>query len=278
MPNLPMVKATAIRFFSNREMQTGLKIERYKGDGTEFDSLKEYLVGDDNRTIDWKSSARHHKLLARQFRAERNHQIVLAVDTGHLMSESIEGIPKLDHALNVSLLLAYIGLRGGDRVGLFTFGARIGPYVDPVGGMAAMNTLTGLSAAVKYSEDETNFTLALTTLSQRLRRRSLVILLTDFVDTITTELLLENLDRMSRRHLMVFVALRDPLLERVARSAPATVDDVSRAVVSHAFLRDREIVHRRLKRMGIHPIDSEPDRVGPALINHYLDIKRRELI
>jgi len=278
LPNLPLVKSTALRFFSDRELRAGLKIERYRGDGTEFESLKEFLSGDDHRTIDWKASARHRKLLCRQFRAERNHQVVLAIDTGHLMCEPLDGIPKLDHALNAALLLAYVCLTSGDRVGLYSFDAAVGPGLDPVGGVAAMRSLIHATSEFKYSRNETNFTLGLSTLAHRLRRRSLIILLTDFVDTVTAELMMENLERIGRRHLVVFVSIRDPMLGRVAAASPRTPRELGRAVIAGTLLRDRDVVHRRLRRMGVRPLDVEPRRIGPGLINQYLDIKRRELV
>jgi uncharacterized protein (DUF58 family) len=278
LPNLLLVRQTALRFFADKSFRAGLKIERYKGDGTEFESLKEYLVGDDNRAIDWKASARHRKLLVRQFRAERNHQILLTVDTGHLMAEPIDGIPKLDHALNAALVLAYVCLTNGDRVGLYTFDSKVGPSLEPAGGTRTMRALTEMTAGIRYSEDETHFTLGLTSLAQKVRRRSLVILLTDFVDTVTAELMLENLDRIGRRHLVVFVSIRDPLLGRISGGRPVSENALHRSVVAHTFLRDREVVHRRLRRMGVFPLDAEPGRIGPELINQYLDIKRRERV
>jgi len=278
LPDLPRVERTALRFFADRSFRTGLKIERYRGDGTEFESLKEFVLGDDHRGIDWKASARHRALLTRQFRAERNHQIVVAVDTGHLMCEPIQGVPKLDHALNAALVLGWVGLASGDRVGLYSFDARVGPGLAPVSGPRAMAALVEATARIEYSDTETNYTLGLTTLGQRLRRRSLVILLTDFVDTITAELMVENVDRIVRRHVVAFVSVRDPLVERVADDVPATVERLNRAVVADSFLQDREVVHRRLRRLGVHALDAVPERVGPALINRYLDIKRRELV
>src|SRR5262245_4826061 len=104
LPDIPRVRAAAIRFFADREFRAGLKIERYRGDGSEFDSLKEFLPGDDHRAMDWKTSARHRRLLCRQHRAERNHQVILALDTGRLMSELLGETSRLDHALNAALL------------------------------------------------------------------------------------------------------------------------------------------------------------------------------
>ena len=278
VPNIRPVKTAALRFLTDREFRAGLKIERYKGEGTEFDSLKEYVAGDDHHWIDWKSSARHRKLIARQFRAERNHQVVIAIDTGHLMCEPLAGIPKVDHAVNAALLLAYVSLRAGDRVGLATFDARPGLFVEPKGGRRGFNILSHMASQVDYSDRETNYTLGLTSIAQRLSRRSLIVMLTDFVDTISAELMVENLDRLSRRHVIIFVALQDPGLAATAAGDPASLLHLNRAVVAGGLLRDREVVLRRLRRLGIYPIDAAPAQVTPRLINTYLDIKRRERI
>lgn len=278
VPNIRPVKTVALRFLTDREFRNGLKIERYRGDGTEFDSLREHTAGDDHRTIDWKASARHKKLVARQFRAERNHQVVIAVDTGHLMCEPLAGIPKVDHAVNAALLLTYVSLRAGDRVGLATFDARPGLYVEPKGGLRGFEVIRHMAGQVDYSDRDTNFTLGLTSIGQRLSRRSLIVVLTDFVDTVSAELMVENLDRLSRRHVVIFVALQDPGLAATASAVPDGPLALNRAVVAGGLLRDREVVLRRLRRLGILPIDAEPRAVSTRLINTYLDIKRRERV
>lgn len=278
VPDLERVRQAALRFFTAREYRSGLKIERYVGDGSEFESLREYVPGLDPRALNWKASARHRTLLCEEFRAERNHQVVLALDTGHLMASPLDGIPKLDHAINAGLLLAYVCLRTGDRVGWFTFDQKVRSYTEPVGGAAGFRRLRVQTSAISYSRGETNFTLGLTELSMRLRRRSLVVLLTDFVDTITAELMIENLARLSRRHLVLFVTLRDPSLERIARERPNTLDRLHRAVVASGFVREREVVLRRLARLGVHCIDVPPGRVTTDLLNRYLEVKRRELV
>ena len=131
-PNLRGVREAAVRFFGSRE-QSGPSIERFKGDGSEFDALREFAPGNDRRAIDWKASARHRQLLVREFRAEKNRQVVLALDTGHLMSEPLEGIARLDHAINSALVLAWASLRTGDRVGLFGFDAEVRCWAPPRG-------------------------------------------------------------------------------------------------------------------------------------------------
>lgn len=278
VPDVSLVRTLALRLARDSSLHPGLKIERYLGDGSEFESLREFSRGDDPRSIDWKVTARHRKLLVRQHRAERNHQVILAIDSGHLMAESLAGIPKLDHALKAALYLAYISLHAGDRVGLAAFDARLGLFVEPLSGVHSFSVLNRMASRIDVTERESNYTLALTSIGQRLHRRSLLVLLTDFVDSTAAELMIENLGRLARRHVVVIVALRDPLLPAVAGAKPDSLLDLNRAVVAGGFLREREIVLRKLRRLGVLSIDAAPGEISPRLVNAYLEIKRRERI
>ena len=277
VPNLGAVRAVALRMFSDHNFMAGLKVEKFLGDGSEFEALREYVPGLDHRAIDWKSSARHRKLLCQEFRAERNHQVVLAVDAGQLMSEPVGGVPKLDHAINAAILLGWFCLRTGDRVGLLGFDERVRQWAEPAGGMHTFQRLQAMSAEIDYRRVETNYTLTLAELPTRLRRRSLVVLFTDFLDTVTAELMIDNVTRLARRHLVLFVAVRDPSLEIRARARPRSLGALHEAVVAGDFARERHVVLERLRRAGAHCIDTAPASFSMALVNRYLDIKRREL-
>ncbi len=278
VPDIQGVRRAALQFFGSREHLAGIKLEQYAGDGSEFDRLREFVPGLDHRSIDWKASARHRKLLSREFRAERNHQIIIAFDTGRLMGEPIGPIPKLDHAINSGLLLAWYSLRTGDRVGLVGFDKHINIYREPVHGVGSFPGLHASTAQLAYSPEETNFTLSFAQLATRLRRRSLIVLLTDFVDTISARLMEENLQRLSRRHLVLFVSVRNPDLHAVVAERPKSIHAMARSVVAAEILQDREIVLSGLRRFGIHTIDASPAGISPELLNRYLDIKRREQI
>lgn len=277
VPNLGLVRAIALRMFADRSFTSGLKVEKFLGDGSEFEALREFVPGLDHRAIDWKASARHRKLLCQEFRAERNHQVVLAVDAGQLMAEPIAGVPKLDHAINAAILLGWFCLRTGDRVGLVGFDERVRQWAEPAGGMHTFQRLQAMSAEIDYRRVETNYTLTLAELSTRLRRRSLVVLFTDFLDTVTAELMIDNVTRLARRHLVLFVAVRDPSLETRALTRPRSLVALHEAVVAGDFARERHVVLERLRRAGAHCIDTPPERFSMALVNRYLEIKRREL-
>ncbi|MEO8114209.1 MAG: DUF58 domain-containing protein, partial [Phenylobacterium sp.] len=276
-PNIQAVKDEAIRLFS-REAIFGIKTQLETGDGSEFDALREMVGGMDTRTIDWNQSARHRKLLAKEFRTERNHPIVFALDCGRLMCEPLLGVPRIDRALNAALLLAYVSLKLGDRAGLFAFDAKPRIYSGALSGAGAFAHLQRLATGIDYSTEETNYTLGLTQLGAALERRSLVVVFTDFADTTSAELMLENVARLLRRHLVLFVVMRDEELETIARREPVTADDVSRAVTVDALLKGREVVASRLRRLGAHIVDAPSDKIGASLISAYLDLKRRDLM
>ncbi len=277
LPNVRGVQGAALQFFA-REALFGIKTQLQKGEGAEFDSLREYAPGLDSRFIDWKHSARHGKLLCKEFRTERNHNIVLAFDTGYLMREPVEGLPRLDHAINSALLLAWVSLQGGDLVGLYGFDAALRLFQQPVRGTGNFTRLQRASAGLDYHHEETNFTLGLASLNARLKRRALVVLFTDFVDTTTAELLIEATERVASRHVVIFVTLRDAVLHAMADAPPSDFENVAKAVIAHDFLRDRSIVFERLSRLGVHCLDV-PSRTLPVnLINRYLMIKQRGLL
>jgi uncharacterized protein (DUF58 family) len=276
-PDVQGVKAEAIRLFS-REALFGLKSQLETGEGSEFHALREVEGAVDPRAIDWKQSARHGKLLGKEFRVERNHPVVFAIDTGRAMCEPLAGAPRLDRAINASLLLAYVSLRMGDLAGAFGFGGRGGVFSGIVSGTGGFPRLQRHLAGLDYGEDETNYTLGLTQLGAALKRRSLIVVFTDFADATSAELMVENLTRLLRRHVVLFVVMRDEEIEAIARAEPATADAVSRAVTAHALLRGRELVIARLVRLGVRIVDAPASRIGAALISAYLDLKRSDVV
>lgn len=276
-PNTRWVKEEAVRLYS-RDADFGIKMQLDRGDGSEFDALREFTTGMDRRAIDWKHSARHQQLLAKEFRTERNHNIVFAFDTGRLMCEPLGGQTKLDRAINAALLLAYVSLRAGDRTALYSFDAQPGLASNVLSGRRAFSNMQGLASQLDYSANEANYTLALTDLASRLERRSLIILFTDFVDTISTELMLETIGRLASRHMILFATFRDDALEAMIDSPPNTAEDITRAVIADTLLDERKLVFKRLERLGAHVIETTPEQFGSELVSRYLNIKRKEML
>lgn len=276
-PDVSRVKEQALRLFS-RDAPFGLRAQIERGEGGDFHALTDFQTGMDLRTIDWKQSGRHGKLVAREHRTERNHHVVIAIDSGRLMSGPAAGGPRVDQSINAALLLAFVSLKMGDRVGLFAFDAKPRVSSGMVAGAQAFPLLQRIAAGIDYSTEETNFTLGLTTLAGRLDRRALVVVFTDFADPTSAELMLENVGRLMRTHLVLFVVFRDDELEALAEREPLEPDDVSRAVIAQALLRQRELVVGRLRRLGARLVEARGDDLGLALLDSYLDAKRRDMI
>jgi uncharacterized protein (DUF58 family) len=277
LTDLGWVRDQAVRLFA-RDALFGAKTQLEIGEGSEFQALRDFQAGMDRRSIDWKQSARHAALLAKEFRTERNHNVIMALDCGRAACEPVGGVPRIDRFIHAALLLSYACLRSGDRTGIFAFDSQPRVTTGAVGGLDAFRTLQAVVGRIDYSTHETNYTLALATLSGQLQRRSLIVVFTDFTDPTAAELMIESLGRLLRRHLVLFVVLRDDELEGLTTADPETPDDVSRAVVAGTLLRERETVIGRLRRMGAHIVDAPAERVGTEVVNAYLDLKRRDLL
>eukprot|EP00435_Cladocopium_sp_Y103_P077707 s1_g1446.t1 len=246
-----------------RENMTGSKVGAVAGEGSEFEALREFQAGMDNRTIDWKQSARHRKLFSREYRIEQNSSIYFAVDTSRLMSSPVlGGIARVDHAINSALMLAFVSLKLGDRVGFFAFDEKPIMKTGFVSGGNAFARLQTLSADLDYSVKEPNHTLAFTSLGDHLKQRSLVIMFTEFSDTTSAELLLASVPRLLKNHIVLFVLFEDDELQSIIGTPPETITDITRAVVADSLLAERELVIAKLRDMGADVIYAPAAKTG----------------
>jgi uncharacterized protein (DUF58 family) len=277
LPDLRPVHDLGARIFQRYALD-GLIAQLARGEGSDLDALVEFRTGMDRRAIDWKQSGRHLKLLARQYRTERNNQIIFALDTGRQMSEPVAGLARIDRCVSAMLLTAWIALKLGDRVALNAFDSRPRLSSGFVSGGGAFAELERVAAEIDYSSDETNYTFALTRLAARLTRRSMIILFTEFTDMVSADFMLRAIRRLVEKHLLIVVVLRDEELEAITRADPASADDVTRAVTAAALLKDRRIVIGRLQHLGVHVVEAEYDKVSERLVESYLDLKKRDLL
>lgn len=277
VPNIRLVQSGQITAQVTSTLY-GTKDNRAIGEGTEFHQLRDFVPGMDVKSIDWKRSAHRNALVAKEQRAERNHRVIVALDNGYLMREEIAGLPKIDHAINAALATAWAAAIGGDLVGFYSYDVAPRDFAAPEPGRLAFARMRSRTADMEYVSRSTNHTLAMTELNARSPKRSLIIVFTDFVDTVSAELMLENLRVLARRHLIIFVTLRDPALERQVRTAPDDMDGVAELVAASQALSERHLVLARLARMGVTIVDAEPGKVTARLISTYLDIKSREMI
>ncbi|MBB3441281.1 DUF58 domain-containing protein [Rhizobium sp. BK379] len=259
-------------------LEAGQKDLRLRGEGSEFHQLREFAAGMDPRSIDWKRSARMRNLVVREMRAERNHQIILCVDSGRLMAEQVGGFTKLDRAINAALAMCWAGGLAGDLVGFYSFDSRPRLFQPALPGRAAFPRLQTICADLAYETQETNHTLGLTHLSGRLKRRSLIVIFSDFVDSITAELMIENMQVLARHHFIVYVALRDPVLAKLVEPEETTLDAIARSVAARQIVQERRAVMEKLSRLGVLCLDSTPEALTSDLIARYIEIKSREMI
>ncbi|WP_434054870.1 MAG: DUF58 domain-containing protein [Roseibium sp.] len=277
VPNIRQVQSGEI---TTTVMSTlyGVKENRALGEGSEFHQLRDFVPGMDIKSIDWKRSAKRRSLVAKELRAERNHHVIIALDNGYLMREEIAGLPKIDHAVTAGLATAWAAAVGGDLVGYYSYDVRPRTFSAPAPGRIAFARLRNWTAELSYVSRETNHTLALTELNARTPKRSLIIVFTDFIDTTSAELLIENIGILAKRHLLIFVAIRDPDMEAMVETAPDNLEGAATLVAANQSMNERRLVLERLARMGVTIVDAKPNAVTARLISTYLEIKAREMI
>ncbi|WP_415715071.1 DUF58 domain-containing protein [Roseibium sp.] len=277
VPNIRLVQSGQITTTVKSALY-GVKENRAIGEGSEFEQLRDFVQGMDIKTIDWKRSAKRRSLVAKELRSERNHHVIVALDNGYLMREEIAGLPKIDHAVTAALATAWAATVGGDLVGYYSYDVRPRTFSAPAPGRNAFARLRNWTAELDYVSRETNHTLAMTELNARTPKRSLIIIFTDFIDTTSAELLIENIGILAKRHLLIFVAIRDPDMEKLVEEAAGDLDVAATLVAANQSIHERRLVLERLARKGVTIVDAKPNTVTARLISTYLDIKARELI
>ncbi|MFF2995039.1 DUF58 domain-containing protein [Streptomyces sp. NPDC057950] len=243
-----------------------------RGEGTEFDSLREYVPGDDTRSIDWRATARHSTVAVRTWRPERDRHILLVLDTGRTSAGRVGDAPRLDASLDAALLLAALASRAGDRVDLLAYDRRVRALVQ---GRAAGDVLPSLVAAMATLEPELVETDArgLTATALRTaRRRSLIVLLTTLDAAPVEEGLLPVLSRLTQRHTVLVASVADPHVARMAR-ARGNADAVYEAAAAAHAQAERRRTAEQLMRHGVTVVDATPDDLPPALADAYLSLK-----
>lgn len=282
VPSIRAVREDGARLFA-RDAQIGQRLNARLGEGSEFESLVRFMPGLDRRAIDWKQSARHTDLLAKQFETERDNRIVLAIDSGRMMSDPLvtpDGVaePRLDRAVSAALTLGYVALRMEDRVSLASFAAKPRVTGREYIRLADFAQLRRAAADIGYAAEETNFTLGLASIGAALKRRAMIVLFTEFADVTSAELMIRAAEKLVSKHLLLFVVMTDSELENLAARVPATGDDVAGATVAAELLRDRRVVLARLRRMGAHVLEVPPQGLASGLLATYVRIKRQGMI
>jgi len=271
-PNFRALAKYTLLATDNRLSQIGVLQVRRRGEGMEFHQLREYRQGDAQRAIDWKATSRTQRLIAREYEEEKDQRVLLVIDCGRRMASKDDELSHFDHALNAALLLAHVALRQGDAVGMMTM-AGVERYSEPRKSVGAVHTILNQVYDIEPTLAVPDYDLAARQAMLRLRRRSLVIVLTNLRDE-DDETLLPALKLLRTRHLVVLASLKESI---ISRALSTRVDSFDRAVTHAAaaeYLAGRERAFRRISAAGAVCLDVEPEKLAISLVNRYLELKR----
>ncbi|MCL2161272.1 MAG: DUF58 domain-containing protein [Betaproteobacteria bacterium] len=272
-PNFAAVAKYALLATDNRLSQIGVRQRRRRGEGLSFHQLREYREGDTPRQIDWKATARVNKLISREYQDERDQQIMFLLDCGNRMRarEDDGSLSHFDEALNALLLLAHVALRQGDAVGCLSFGhdTRLIPARK---GHAALNHLMERLFDLEPGSNSPDYRSAATHIAKTVRKRSLVLILTNLRDEDDEELR-DAIEVLRRRHLVLLASLRETAVQRLIELPRNTFETALEAAAALEYISIRSSTIERLKRSGAHVLDVTPSALPIALVNRYLDFK-----
>jgi uncharacterized protein (DUF58 family) len=279
-PDVALVRTYEL--LARQDRDAALVRTRMRGGESEFERLRDHQKDDEFRRIDWKATARRHKLIARDYQLERNQNVVCLLDCGRLMTAESDGLSHFDHALNANLMMAHVAARSGDQVGMLAFADQVLRYLPPAGGARAGHRLIQASYDLHPTLVESNYAAAFDLLAVRLRKRSLVVLFTQLVDDVAAQSVLRLMRGLAPRHLPLFVLFRhlevDDLAEPRALGAyEPPIDLYVRSAAAEISLW-REKVIRDLRAGGALVLHVPPKKLTPALVSRYLEIKARQLL
>lgn len=278
LPNLKAVRRLHRRLNDAFLRGLGQRTAPRLGKGREFDRLREYNINDDFRDIAWKASARHRKLIVREYRLDRSQDVLVCLDRGHRMAALTTRIRRVDHAVNAAALVSYICNRMEDRVGILSFGAHVDLGVSQGRGPAHLKKVTAFAAKVQAEYIHTDYAVLGTHVRRRLRHRSLILILTTLPETGEEQALVRAVSMLLPTHLPLVVVLSDPALKAAAQSLPADKEELCRTLVARDTWLSRRLLMEDLRRRGAWVIDTGPEDAGVDSVNAYLEIKRRQLL
>lgn len=275
-PDFAPLARHALRAVDPRQARFGLQQRRRRGQGMDFAQLREYREGDSLRQVDWKASTRMGKMISREYQDERDQRILLLVDCGRRMgardTENGEaGLSHFDHALNAVLMLAYVALSHGDRVGLMTLG---GPdrYLPCTHSASAVSRILAETYDLQPTLQASDFETAAQLLLTRERKRALLVLMTNLRDE-DDQNLLSAVRLLGRHHLVLVASLREAALDSALRGAVSNMEDAARLAAAVDYARRRETALRRLRAEGVLCLDVTPQELAVETVNRYLAVK-----
>ncbi|WP_435606063.1 DUF58 domain-containing protein [Pseudomonas knackmussii] len=251
----------------------GVRPGQRRGLGLEFHQLREFRDGDTLRQIDWKATARKRTPIAREYQDERDQQILFLLDCGRHMRSKDGDLTHFDHALNASLLLAYVALRQGDAVGLLTFAGERTRHLPPAKGNAQLGALLNAVYDLESSQRPADYANAIQTVLGRQRRRALVVLVTNLRDEEDDELV-ASVRRLGRQHRVLVASLREEVLDQLRQAPVQGYEEALTYCGALDYLNARAGLHEKLLANGVPVLDARPSQLGPELVSRYLGWKR----
>jgi uncharacterized protein (DUF58 family) len=277
-PNLRSAALRALPAQVQRRREAGLRNLRRIGAGKSFESLKEWVPGEETRSIDWKATARRGKLMARQYEDEQRQHIMIVIDAGRLLTAEIAGRSRLDAAIDATLELAHSAVGHDDNIGLLVFADTVLQYVPPARGRRVLRLVLDALAATEGRLVEPNYPAVFGFLAARSRKRALTVLFTDVIDRTASEAFVAQAGALRPRHLPLAVTLRDPALEGLASARPLDVEAAYERAAAEELLEARETALAELRARGVLVLDVPPEGAARAVVAQYEKLKRRALI
>ncbi|RLU01527.1 DUF58 domain-containing protein [Ketobacter sp.] len=275
-PNFAAVSNYAMMSMEQQSSQLGIRLQQRRGEGMEFQQLREFRQGDSLRQIDWNASARLRKLISKEYQDEKDQQILFLVDCGRRMRSKDGDHSHLDHALNAMLLMSYAALKQGDAVGLLSFGGD-DRWLKPVKGVANLSKILNCVYDVDASTRASDYNTAIRALMTRHQKRALVVLLSNIRDENVDDLK-PALSLLRKKHLVMVANLEEPELHELLEQPIHQFQDALRYAGTKLYLERRQAVTRAFNHSGIHTVNSTPQMMPVALINKYFEVKREGLL
>ncbi len=277
-PSLLSAALRALPAQAQRRREAGFRNIRRIGEGRVFESLKEWVPGEEPRTIDWKATARRGKPMARQYEDERRQHVMIVLDAGRLLTSDSDGRARLESAIDAALQLAHSAVGHDDNVGLLIFADEVLHYAPPSRGRRALRSVLDALAGVEGRLVESNYPAAFAYLAARNRKRALTVLFTDVIDRTASDAVLSQVGSLRPRHLPLAVTLRDPALERLANGRPEDVGGAYQRAAAEELLQAREEALSELRSRGVLVVDVLPEGAARAVVQQYERLKRRAMI
>ena len=274
MPAYPSREDVQRRIRTPRVLEVGLRSIRTSGGGTEFDQLRDYRPDDEFRRIDWPSTVRLQRTIVKQYRAERNQNIVLLLDNGRVMAGTVGGVPRVEHAMDAALGVVQAATKLGDRVGMLAFDRQVRSILVPTNGKSQLGRAAEAMYMLEPDYTESAYQVAFNDATARFRRRSLFIVLTDLVEAVVEQALLPALPTITRRHLVVVAAVQDPAVTAwAAGGAHRWASEAYREAAAVNVLHERARAIARLRAAGAMVVDAAPGQLATELVDKYLEVK-----